>query len=113
MYIRDLRANGLAGVGFGQPAIYGTNDEWRTVNPGLGQAPLQHFGPAAIQSRQPFELTSEQIKTVLQSLRHAPGAETFFYIHADASGREAAFKFGEARAAAEGVLHQSDFNWGA
>jgi hypothetical protein len=80
---------------------------------GIGLSRRQAFGPMAIQSGQPFELTSDQIKTILQSLRHAPGAETFFYIHSDASGRDTTYRFGEARAAAEGVLHQSDFQWGA
>src|SRR5688500_13641331 len=96
MYIRDVRVIGLASDGFGEPTFNGKSDAWARAGIGIGQASLQQFGPAAIQSRQPFELTGEQIKTVLQSLRHAPGAETFFYIHADASGREATFKFGEA-----------------
>jgi hypothetical protein len=89
------------------------DDGLASAGAGIGSSTRPAFGPAAIQSDRSFELTSEQIKTILQSLRHAPGAETFFYIHYDASGREASYKFGAARAAAEGVLHQSDFNWGA
>jgi hypothetical protein len=89
------------------------DDGLASVGTGIGSSTRLALGPAAMQSGQPFELTSEQIKTILQSLRHAPGAETFFYIHHDASGREPSYKFGVARAAAEGVLHQSDFNWGA
>lgn len=108
MYIRTNE-------GLGEAPSYeaGASRAWTRTSAGLGRTVLQQFGPAAVQSGQPFQLTSEQIKTVLKALRHAPGAETFFYIHSDASGREAAFKFGEGRGAAEGVSHQSSFQWGA
>src|SRR5262249_5411007 len=55
----------------------------------------------------------DQIKIILKSLRHAPYEETFFYIHSDSSGRESVFKFGGVRAAAAGLIHQSDFQWEA
>lgn len=86
---------------------------WTRTSSGIGQVVLQKFGPAAVQNGLSFELTDEQIKVILKALRHAPGEETFFYIHSDSSGRENTFKFGEVRAAAPGVLHQSDFQWGA
>jgi hypothetical protein len=77
---------------------------------GMGQQLSQPFGPAAAENGLPFHLTDEQVKVVLGALRHAPGQETFFYIHADASGRDSTFKFGEGRAAPPEVIHQSDFN---
>jgi hypothetical protein len=113
MYIRDIPADVRLANDRLERDEAARRRVWTRTSTGIGQATLQQFGPAAVQSGQPFELTSEQIKTILQSLRHAPGAETFFYIHSDVSGRDATFKFGEARAAAAGVLHQSDFQWGA
>lgn len=76
---------------------------------GMGQPPAEAFGPDAARNGRPFGLTDDQLKVVLGGLRHAPGAETFFYIHADSSGGDRTFKFGEVRAAPAEVQHQVQF----
>lgn len=80
---------------------------------GLGQTALQPFGPAAMQNALPFQLTNEQIKTILTAQPKVRGVEAFFYIHEDVAGVEPAYRFGGQRVAAEGLLHQSDYNHGA
>lgn len=108
MYIRTNE-------GLGQATNYGAmnNGLCSRTSRGLGQVVVQKFGPTAVQNGLPFGLTDEQLKVVLGALRHAPGAETFFYIHTDSSGSENTFKFGDVRAAPAGVPHQSGFQWDA